>query len=230
MDYMFVILGGIVNLLDIFINTLYPQTCGICNKLSKKPICRKCKNKLDKIIFPKRKVFLPLSGIYYDEHMYLFKYEGIIKQKIILYKFYDKSYLYKFFADIIYKNLKIMEYIKSYDIIIPVPLAKYRKRERGYNQTYLILKELYKKDKSIIIKNNILQKQKNIKPQSSLNRLERKNNIKNVYCVVNQNNIIDKKIVLFDDVFTTGSTTNECSRILKEYGAKKVGILTIAKD
>ena len=230
MDYMFIILGGIVNLLDIFINTLYPQTCGICNKLSKKPICRKCKNKLDKIIFPKRKVFLPLSGIYYDEHMYLFKYEGIIKQKIILYKFYDKSYLYKFFADIIYKNSKIMEYIKSYDIIIPVPLAKYRKRERGYNQTYLILKELAKKDNQIIIAEDVLIKMKNIKPQSTLDKKQRQYNIKNAFYVQREYKIKNKKILLFDDVFTTGSTTNECSRVLKEKNAIKVGILTIVKD
>ena len=85
-------------------------------------------------------------------------------------------------------------------------------------------------DKNIIIKNNILQKQRNIKPQSSMNKLERKNNIKNAYTITNKLEIKNKKILLFDDVFTTGSTTNECSRMLKENGAKKIGVLTIAKD
>jgi len=53
---------------------------------------------------------------------------------------------------------------------------------------------------------------------------------KNAYDITNKLEIKNKKILLFDDVFTTGSTTNECSRILKENGAKKIGVLTIAKD
>ena len=161
--------------------------------------------------------------------MYLFKYEGIIKQKIILYKFYDKSYLYKFFADIINNNNKINNYIQRYDYIIPIPLHKYRYNERGYNQTYLILKEINKK-RHIKILNDVLIKNKNIKPQSSLNKIERANNIKNAYVIKNIEKIQNKKILLFDDVFTTGNTTNECSRLLKENGATKVGVLTIAKD
>ena len=162
--------------------------------------------------------------------MHIFKYDGIIKQKIRQYKFKDKAYLYKLFAEIIYSNKKVIEYIKSYDYIIPIPLHKYRYRERGYNQAYLILKELKNRDNKITIKINILQKEKNIKPQSTLNKVDRKDNIRNAYSVINSIEVKNKKILLFDDVFTTGSTTNECSRILKENGAKKIGVLTIAKD
>ena len=85
-------------------------------------------------------------------------------------------------------------------------------------------------DNKITIKINILQKEKNIKPQSTLNKVDRKDNIRNAYSVINSIEVKNKKILLFDDVFTTGSTTNECSRILKENGAKKIGVLTIAKD
>ena len=124
-----------------------------------------------------------------------------------------------------------MQYIQKYDYIIPVPLHKYRYRERGYNQAYLILKELSKLEKNIIIKNNIIKKTENIKPQSTLNKAERKDNIRGVYEIINkENKIEDRKILIFDDVFTTGSTTNECSRVLKEHKVKKVGVLTIAKD
>ena len=162
--------------------------------------------------------------------MHIFKYEGIIKEKIRQYKFGNQAYLCEFFAEIIYSNKKVMKYINNYDYIVPIPLHKYRNRERGYNQSFLILKALAQKNKNIIIKNNILQKQRNIKPQSGLNKLERKNNIKNAYTIMTNLEIKNKKILLFDDVFTTGSTTNECSRILKENAAKKIGVLTIAKD
>lgn len=219
-----------MNLIDIALNLFFPQTCCICEKICNDAICYSCKMKLEKITSPHRICFLEIAGIYYDEHMHIFKYDGIIKQKIRQYKFKDKAYLNKLFAEIIYSNKKVMKYIRSYDYVIPVPLHKYRYRERGYNQSYLILKDLKKKNSKIKIKIDILQKQKNIKPQSSLNKLDRKDNIKNAYCIINSIEVKNKKILLFDDVFTTGSTTNECSRILKENGAKKVGVLTIAKD
>lgn len=219
-----------MKLFNVALNLFFPKTCGICEKICTDLICRVCKKKLEKITIPHRKCFLEITGIYYDEHMHIFKYEGIIKEKIRQYKFGNQAYLCEFFAGIINSNQKVMKYINSYDYIIPIPLHKYRNRERGYNQSFLILKTLAKQNMNIIIKNNILQKQRNIKPQSTLNKLERKNNIKNAYTITNKLEIKNKKILLFDDVFTTGSTTNECSRILKENGAIKIGVLTIAKD
>ena len=175
-----------MNLFNAVLNLFFPKTCGICEKICTSAICSVCKKKLEKITIPHRKCFLEITGIYYDEHMHIFKYEGLIKEKIRQYKFGNQAYLCEFFAEIIYSNKKVMKYINKYDYIIPIPLHKYRNRERGYNQSFLILKALAKKNKNIIIKNNILQKQRNIKPQSSLNKLERKNNIKNAYTITNK--------------------------------------------
>lgn len=58
----------------------------------------------------------------------------------------------------------------------------------------------------------------------------REENVKNVYKIQNMDKIINKKILLVDDIFTTGATLNECSKLLKQAGAKKVDIFTIAKD
>ena len=58
----------------------------------------------------------------------------------------------------------------------------------------------------------------------------REENVKNVYKIQNMDKIINKKILLVDDIFTTGATLNECSKILKQTGAKKVDVFTIAKD
>ena len=73
-------------------------------------------------------------------------------------------------------------------------------------------------------------KTKNIQPQSTLKKEDRITNIENVYSITNNENIKDESVLLFDDIYTTGSTVNECSRILKQAGAKNIGILTIAKD
>ncbi len=77
---------------------------------------------------------------------------------------------------------------------------------------------------------NSLYKIKNIQPQSSLDKQNREKNIQGAYVIKNTKNIINKKVLLVDDIYTTGNTVNECSKMLKLAGARKIGILTIAKD
>ena len=79
-------------------------------------------------------------------------------------------------------------------------------------------------------RNNCLIKTKNIIEQNKLNKEERAENVKNVYKITKNKEIIDKNILLIDDIFTTGATLNECSKMLKQAGTKKVDVLTIAKD
>ncbi len=163
-------------------------------------------------------------------HLYLFEYDGIIKEKIIQYKFKDKAYLNEMFVNFIVKNKKICGFLKNYDIIIPTPISKSRKKIRGYNQTELIARKICDKTNILHFEKDILIKTKNIVPQSTLTRKERQQNVQNAYDVINTEKIQDKKVLLFDDVYTTGSTVNECSRMLKMSGASMVDVLTIAKD
>lgn len=216
-----------MNFFEMLLNFIYPSKCGICEKICDDFICPNCKNNIEKLEFNKLKKFLvrPL-----DEHFYIFKYEGIIRQKIINYKFNDKAFLYNFFLRIILKNKKVYCFIKKYDIIIPVPVHKKRKNQRGYNQTELIARKIAQNIDDVEYLDNCLIKTKNTKPQSKLKENERKHNLIGVYEVNNKLKIKNKKILLFDDVYTTGSTANECSKALKEAGAEEVGILSIAKD
>ena len=165
----------------------------------------------------------------FDELLYIFKYEGIIRRYVLKYKFQDKSYLYKSFVNFLLKNKKFFEIIKSYDTIISVPISKKRQRERGYNQSYLLAKAIAKKT-GINLEKNCLFKTKNIIEQSKLNKEDRMKNIQGVYELRNYKNLKNKKIIILDDIYTTGSTVNECCRILKEANPNKLGVLTIAKD
>lgn len=126
---------------------------------------------------------------------------------------------------------KCFEKLKKYDIILIVPISKQRKRERGYNQSGLVAKEI-SKIISVKIEKNKIYKIKNIRPQSTLNKQQREENIKQAYKVKNIENIRNKKILIFDDIYTTGSTVNECARMLNKAGIdkKNIGVLTIAKD
>jgi ComF family protein len=114
------------------------------------------------------------------------------------------------------------------DYIIGVPVTKKRLGERGYNQTNLIAKEL-SKILGIEYISNMLVKIRDTEHQSKLTKTERKFNIKNCFEVADIYDVSNKKILLIDDIFTTGATVNECSRILKKAGAKKVIVSTILK-
>ncbi len=169
-----------------------------------------------------------MIGKNFEKHIYLGKYEKEFREDILAYKFSDKSYMYKTFAKLILKNEKICRIIKSYDIIIPVPIHKKRKNERGYNQSELIAKEIAKNVKEINYQNP-LKKTKNNERQSELKKDERKQNVKNVYEIQKGQIIQNNRIILFDDIYTTGSTADECAKILKENNARDILVLTLAK-
>ena len=207
---------------------IYPDVCAFCNKIQKESLCKKCEEKIKKY---KKDIVIRSKNNYFEELISIFKYEGLIREKIIQYKFQDKSYIYNTFAKIILKNEKVCGLLKKYDIIIPVPIHRKRKLQRGYNQTQLIAKEIAK-NIDIKLCDDVLVKSKNTIAQSKLNKNKRKQNIKNAFKVLNLEKIQGKNILLFDDIFTTGSTVNECARVLIEQGIKKdqIGVITIAKD
>lgn len=216
-----------MHFINDIINIFYPNACGICANISKYDICPKCRVKLNKIKQCRKHIYLTRS--FFDE-MYIFKYEDLVRECIVKYKFCDQNYRYKAFANFIIKDKKICRFFKKYDIIIPVPISKIRTRQRGYNQSELIIKECAKQNKDITVCTDILYKIKNTKPQSLLNKEQRKINLKGVYQVKNEEKIKNKKVLLFDDIYTTGSTLEECAKVLKEAGACEVGVLTLAKD
>ena len=112
-----------------------------------------------------------------------------------------------------------------------IPISKNRNKQRGYNQSLLIAQEVARIF-SIKLEKNILIKIADKKPQSSLNKMEREENVKGVYSFKNVEKITNKKILIFDDIYTTGNTVNECAKLLVNNGINKknIGILTIAKD
>lgn len=211
---------------------LFPQCCLKCGKISNNILCNNCKKEIYKNVNIKviKKERNLNKEIYFDEHIYLFEYKDIIRKLILEYKFKDKSYLYNIFSKIIIKNKKICGILEKYDIIMPVPIHKKRKSVRGYNQSELITRDICIYIQNIKHENKLLVKTKYNVEQSSLSKEKRKENVKNVYKLISKEKIKNKKIVVFDDIYTTGNTVNEISKLLKENGAKKVLILTIAKD
>ena len=216
-------------MLDKLLDIIYPPVCGGCGKINKNSICNKCKIKLESQAAFGIDNYEQETNKYFDEHLYIFMYSGIIRNILLNYKFNDESYIYKTLTNFLIKNEKIVENIKRYDIIMPVPLSKNRKKERGYNQSELIARELCS-IANIKLDNKTLKKQKNTTAQSTLNKENREKNIEGAYTIKRCDHLEGKKVLIIDDIFTTGSTVNECSKLIKKAGTKKIGILTIAKD
>lgn len=109
--------------------------------------------------------------------------------------------------------------LKRADMIMPVPLFWWKKLRRGYNQAVLLTHVI--SQETNIKAQNTLSRIKNTKTQTRLTERERRNNVKNAF-TVQANDIEDKRILLIDDVLTTGATIQECARVLKNAGAREV--------
>lgn len=219
-----------MNFLESVLKYLFPPICGMCGQIGVY-LCPKCKRQIEysNLFLNQNKDYTNNYERYFDYHYYLFSYTGLIREKIIQYKFYNQPYLADMFSEFFVKNEKLCGFLKNYDIIVPVPISRQRVAMRGYNQSELIVGKM-SKSQGIKSEKNVLVKIKENKTQSLLDKTQRIENVKNVYKIQNGQKIKEKNILLFDDIYTTGSTANECAKVLKYAGASSVGILTIAKD
>ena len=196
-----------------------------------KYLCDKCYKKLEnyKLNYSLEKDILEDNLI---EYCYIFKYEKYIRKLILGYKFFDKSYLGKVFAEFIIRQKNLYKKFESYDIIIPVPMYKNKKKIRGYNQTEIIAANICLKCKNLFYGNKIIVKIKDTKKQSLLKKSERLYNVKGAYKIHEKyfEFLENKQVIIFDDIYTTGATINECIEILKKAKVKRILVLILAKD
>lgn len=208
------------------LNFLFPPACSVCGKINPNWLCPKCQQRVERL---EKSCLVEIENRKYEKLLYLFKYESLIRKLILRYKFSNKAYLNHFFANEIIKDEKTRELLKQYDMIIPVPMHKKKMQKRGYNQTELVANEL-EKSLGIPARKDILSKVINTITQSKLGGKARQNNIQHAFFIKNDIEVEDKKIILLDDIYTTGATSEECSRVLKEAGASEVLVLVLAKD
>lgn len=203
------------------IDLLFPSYCYYCGKIGPS-ICKDC---LEKVAM--KPIFRKVKNDYFNYVFFGSNYKGQIRTLMHNFKFHRKSYMYEYFVLLSLNNKKIYGFLKEFDYITYVPMHKKKEDKRGYNQSKLLAQELGKIIKIEVI--NLLEKSKECKTQSTLNEKERKNNVENVFSLITNNNIVGKNIILVDDIFTTGATARECSKILKSNGANNICVFTIAK-
>lgn len=122
------------------------------------------------------------------------------------------------------------------DLVLPVPLHPQKFRNRGFNQSYLLVRSwkavanaMHITLPEIRIHTDVLIRIKATVPQTGLGRRQRLKNVKGVFSLRFPEKVYGKKLLVVDDVYTTGATVNECARTLLEFGAERVDVLTLAR-
>lgn len=196
---------------------LSEQHCFVCKKIGTKngEICSNCLNKLN--IKPSLdRVFI--ISTYQDT---------LLKKAIHKFKYSFILNIAEPLALLVAQSLQNSNF-PAPDLIIPVPIHKKRLHWRGFNQSYILTKKLNLK---IPILTNVLTKKIHTKPQAKTkSRSERIKNLDKAFFIENPKLIENKKILLIDDIITTGTTLENCAILLKKHGAKEVNALVLARE
>lgn len=235
-------------LLNDVCDIIFPPQCLACAELIKQPVKQIfCSGCLEKIKFITDR-FCPICGVpfwaspagchicgncladkpYYSQARAVAGFETVIMDVIHKFKYgrnISTGYaLGSFMADFSFPDFDLSEY----SLLIPVPLHIKRLRERGFNQSLLLANQIGKKHK-LPVDFSLLKRCKFTLTQTGLDKAEREINIKGAFAVADKEKIKGKKIILIDDVYTTGATINECARVLLKAGAQKTAVLTLSR-
>ncbi len=161
----------------------------------------------------------------FDLSRSVFVYEGEVEKLIAGLKFNNKPYLSRTLGRYLSKLYKELGW--SVDLVVPVPMTESRKKWRGYNQAELLATE-FCEETGLVLNTQVLRKVRDTDEQKELSFTERQKNIIDAFRVSDKYFVKNKKILLIDDVMTTGATANACAIALKQAHASQVYVLSIA--
>ena len=212
------------------LDLLFPRKCALCRKLLSKEetdYCRDCRAKAPR--FPVLQEKEHPSGKstlqFLDSVTAVWYYKENVREAILRLKFHKAAFL----AEPLGRSLamKVMEtHPEGFDLLTWVPVSAKRKRKRGYDQAELLAKAAGKE--LGIPAQSLLQKIRDNPAQSGMSGEERKTNVQGVYKMKKGADPSEKRILLIDDVFTTGATAEACARVLLSAGAKEVHCAVVA--
>lgn len=218
------------------INLFYPNVCAGCGGdhiSASQVICFDCMNELPVTDFhlhpenPVEKIFrgrLPLVSAF--AHVYFTK-DSQVQNMLHRLKYGSKKEIGIFMGRLIGEKLKMSGWCGNLQAVIPLPLNLKKQRKRGYNQAELICEGI-SEQLNIPVANDVVVRRKNTETQTRKSRVERWNNIEGKFELVNAEKIMNKHILLVDDVVTTGATLESCGMELLKAHDVKLSIATFA--
>ena len=156
------------------------------------------------------------------------RYETILLEAIHRFKYNGKIYIGEILGRLMAEYAYPLFNISNNSSIVPVPLHPKKLRERGFNQSLILAREISKKF-TIPLDFMTLRRYVNTEPQISLGKKERESNVHGAFSVIDAEKIKGQRIILVDDVFTSGSTVKECARMLMKNKAAAIAVITLTR-
>lgn len=205
------------NVLDFLLGIIYPEHCVCCNKeiAYNKTFCDDCK-----LLLNDAPVNISTSGLAISKIHARYVYKSPASDIVKTYKFKHKKAYSDILSQWVYEAFIANCSASDYDIATCVPMTNKEMKEKGFNHNALILKKFAEKA-NIKYDPNLLLKTRETSMQVRLGAKDRMENMKNLY-IASEENVKGLRILVIDDVFTTGATMNECARAFLTAGAIKV--------
>lgn len=235
------------DLFNTIIDIIYPRRCPVCGDIvvpKGELICTSCTHTLTPITEPRcKKCSKPMDNEekeychdckknmhHYISGCSVWVYDEAMKKSIADFKYKGrKEYSDYYVAKIIDKYSEYINRIHP-DVLVPIPIHRKKERQRGYNQADILAKGIGKK-LSIPVSSHLLQRDKYTLPQKELSNTERLKNLEKAFSYSKKEyekiNLSIHKVMLIDDIYTTGSTIEACTKILNGQGIKEVYFLSL---
>jgi ComF family protein len=229
------------------LDLLFPPLCHVCRRFiptaAELHICPACREGMPPIAAPLCPVCgIPFAGAgsdhlcgrcstsppAFDLARAALVYEGAARDLIHAFKYNNKTHLRRPLALLTLELLSEFMRSRNSDLIMPVPLHAKKLSSRGFNQA-LLLGELFSRQLTIPLDRHTLRRIRWTEPQVNLLAQDRWANVKGAFGVHEAARVKGRRVLLVDDVLTTGSTVDECGRVLKAAGARAVTVITVAR-
>lgn len=235
------------SLLAAALDLFFPPLCHVCRSYISSPgtthICPECRTSLVPLTAPLcPRCGIPFTGAggnhlcgrcctsspSYDEARGAFAYEGPVSDLIHAFKYRNKTHLRRPLGQLTLEALPEFIVPSRHDLVLPVPLHRRKLALRGFNQAVL-LGEIFACHAGLPFERHNLRRVRWTEPQINLSAEERRTNVKGAFAVAEPERLAGRRVLLVDDVFTTGSTVEECARVMKQAGAAAVSVITVAR-
>jgi ComF family protein len=203
-------------LLRPLLDLVFPPRCEVCRGSGPEPLCAAC---LAQIKFMKPQLGVHAATVY----------DGVVRDALHRLKFQNRRKLAEALGVVLVQYLAQVESLKitELDWLVPVPLHPKRARERGFNQVELLARVIGRYYELPV--RNALARIRNTHAQFALPREARSVNVRGAFQAVDRSALAGRRVLLLDDIFTTGATAAECARTLLAAGAKRVEVLALSR-
>lgn len=224
------------NYLKDFLHLIYPEICVGCGNdslVSGHLLCAACYHQLPATSFfeqkenPVMEKFFGRAKISHAGSAYFYDKKSVIQRMLHELKYRQNKECGRYLGTLLANEMELSGWIKDIDVIIPVPLSKKRKIERGYNQSVLIAEPVAERF-ALSVNDDAVIRTVNTETQTHKNREERWNSMQHIFKIEDISAIKNKHVLVLDDVLTTGATMEVLCNVLLNEPDTKVSVATFA--